>query len=433
MKICVVGSGYVGLVSAAVFADLGNEVESVDIDPQKIAMLNDGKMPIYEPGLAEMVARNAKDGRIRFSTDVADGIRKSDLIFICVGTPPQEDGSTDLSYVESVAKTIGENLLNGYKIVVNKSTVPVGTGDLVSRIVRESAHPDARFDVVSNPEFLREGQAIGDALHPDRVVIGVTTAEAATVMKELYEQLDCHVVVTDVASAEIIKYASNSFLATKISFANALADLCEKTGADIHDVVVGMGSDHRIGHDFLKAGLGFGGSCFPKDVLSLIHSCKMMKVDFGILDEVMAVNKTRAIRFVNRIETHFGGNLAGKTIALLGLAFKPETDDMRDAKSIEIIRLLADKGALVRGYDPEATETAKQAIDRPITYCSSAYEAAEGADALALVTEWREFMQLDLGRINESMNEAVLFDGRNLYHPDHTRKLGFTYYAIGRS
>jgi UDPglucose 6-dehydrogenase len=430
VKICVIGSGYVGLVTAAVFSDLGNEVHAVDVDPAKIALLNTGRMPIYEPGLEEMVGRNRSEGRIDFSTDVAGGIRRAEIVFICVGTPPEEDGRTDLTYVHAAAKTIGENL-NGYKIVVNKSTVPVGTGDLVTNVIRAAAGADAAFDVVSNPEFLREGQAIGDALHPDRIIIGAPNHHVAGKFQELYEPLDAVAIVTDVASAELIKYASNAFLATKISFANALADLCEATGADILDVARGVGADKRIGSEFLHAGLGYGGSCFPKDVLSLIHTSKERQVDFALLDQVVQINAGRAGRFVRKAVDHFG-DLSGLTVGVLGLAFKPDTDDMREAKSIEIIELLTDLGATVRAYDPVATENARAIIDKPVAYCSSAYEAAEGADGLMLVTEWREFKLLDMDRIKRLMKQPVLFDGRNVYNPERERTAGFTYYSVGR-
>lgn len=416
-------------MTAAVFADMGNMVDCVDIDSAKIESLNNGIMPIYEPGLEGMVKRNVKEKRINFSTDVDSAIQESELVFICVGTPPKEEGETDLSYVEGAAKTIAANL-DGYKIIVNKSTVPVGTGELVKRVINENKKNGEDFDVVSNPEFLREGQAIGDALSPDRIIIGAPSKKVAMKLLELYATIGAPVIITDVPSAELIKYASNSFLAMKISFINSIADICESAGANVIDVAKGLGLDKRIGSQFLSAGLGYGGSCFPKDVVSLIHTSKKHGVDFDLLRNVVAINESRVAKFTNRIEERFG-SLEGVTIAMLGLAFKPDTDDMREAKSIEVVTQLQNKGAQIRAYDPVATENAKK-IMPDITYCKSPYEAAEGASAIVIITEWREFRLLDMDRLKEVMVSPVIFDGRNLYDPERKKGIGFEYYSIGR-
>ncbi|VAX15218.1 UDP-glucose 6-dehydrogenase [hydrothermal vent metagenome] len=429
MRLCVIGSGYVGLVTAAVFADLGNDVACVDVDEKKIESLNNRVMPIYEPGLEEMVTRNMDEGRVSFSTDVDSGVKGADVVFICVGTPPKDDGETDLSYIESAARTIGERL-NGYKIVVNKSTVPVGTGDLVRRVINETKTTDANFDVVSNPEFLREGSAIGDALNPDRVVIGAPTKEVAVKLLELYATLGSPMLITDVESAEIIKYASNSFLATKISFINAIADICEKVGANVNDVAKGMGADRRIGKEFLNAGLGFGGSCFPKDVLSLIHTSGKLGAEFSLLKEVVKINEERVNHFVHRVIDRFP-DVASCTFGVLGLAFKPDTDDMREAKSIDIIKQLTAHGAKVRAYDPVSMDNAAKEMP-DITYCDSAYDALTGVDAMIVVTEWREFKLLDMERIKGLMKTPVIFDGRNVYDAGRVRSAGFEYFSIGR-
>lgn len=429
MNICVIGLGYVGLTTGAVFSDLGNEVICVDVDEKKIADLKKGAMPIYEPGLKEIVVRNTAEGRLVFSTDTHDAVQRSEIIFICVGTPPKDSGETDLSQVEDAAKAIAE-AMDRYKVVVNKSTVPVGTGDLVRHIIDENKVNDVEFDVVSNPEFLREGTAVQDTLRPDRIVIGAPTKKVAMKLLELYASLERPMIITDVHSAEIIKYASNAFLAMKISFINAVADLCELAEADVTVVAKGMGYDHRIGHNFLNAGLGFGGSCFPKDVESFIHTSGKMGYDFRVLKEVLAVNQGRVPHLLAKMEKELG-DLSGKVIGLLGLAFKPNTDDMREAKSIEIIRGLLSRGAEVKAYDPQAMENAREIMPH-VKYCSNAYEVADGADALVLVTEWREFKLLNMERIGGSMKSPVLFDGRNFYNPEKKVRLGFKYYGIGR-
>lgn len=429
MKIAVAGAGYVGLVTGVVFADLGNEVICVDIDPAKVDAINKGRAPIYEPGLDEMLQRNLEEGRLRATTDLAAAVRESEVIFITVGTPPTENGEPDLKYVDEVARVIGESL-NGYKIIVNKSTVPVGTGDRVRRIIEQYRREPHEFDVVSNPEFLREGSAVHDTLYPERIVIGTDNPRAAMKIVELYAPLERPMLITNLPTAEVIKYASNTFLALKISYINAIADLCERVGADVVQVAKAMGYDSRIGPHFLQAGLGFGGSCFPKDVKAFAHSVQRYGLDPTLYQMILTINDSRPRQFVQRIAERLGG-LQGKTVGLLGLAFKPNTDDIREARSIEIIRYLLQEGATVRAYDPVAMPN-MQALYPHITYCRNAYEVAEGADALALVTEWNEFKQLNFERIKSLMRQPNLFDGRNLYDPQRMRKLGFYYYGIGR-
>ncbi len=429
MNICIIGTGYVGLVTGTVFAELGNDVICVDKLSEKIAMLENGKMPIYEPGLEELVVRNRNEGRLSFTTDIKNAVENSEIIFICVNTPPKDDGETDLSFVKAAAKEVAKHM-NGDKIIVNKSTVPVGTGDLVHNIVSENNPNNYDYHVVSNPEFLREGSAIHDALNPDRIVIGASKRQVAFRLLELYASLEAPILITDVNSAEIIKYASNAFLATKISFINSIADICEKVGADVEQVAKGMGHDQRIGRSFLNAGLGYGGSCFPKDVKSLIHTSSGLGNEFSLLKNVVDTNERRASHFVDMIKARFP-DMKGKVFAVLGLAFKPNTDDMREAKSIEIIEALEKEGATVKAFDPIAMEATK-AILPDVTCCNSSYEACEGADAMLLITEWREFKFLNLEKIKEAMNIPVIFDGRNLYDPARKRRLGFEYYSMGR-
>ena len=430
MNICVVGTGYVGLVTGAVFADLGNEVVCVDNLPDKVAALAAGHMPIYEPGLEEMVAHNVADGRLSFTTDLPGAVRRSVIVFITVGTPPREDGQTDLTAVEAVARGIAE-AMERYTVIVNKSTVPVGTGEFVREVIERHQRNPVRFDVVSNPEFLREGSAIEDTLRPDRIVIGAPTQQVAMSLLELYAPLERPMIITDVPSAEMIKYASNAFLATKISFMNAIANICEQAGADVTQVMKGVGLDSRIGAPFLQAGLGYGGSCFPKDTDSLIHTAAALGYDFALLRAVVEINRERAPHFVEIIAKHLAP-LANRTIAVLGLAFKPNTDDMREAKSIEIVTRLLEAGATVRVYDPVAMDHARKLLPTVIEFADSPYAAAEGADAVALVTEWNEFKFLDLERLRGVMRRPVLFDGRNLWEPERMRRLGFEYHSIGR-
>lgn len=429
MNICVIGLGYVGLTAGAVFSDLGNDVICVDIDKEKVDALQKGIMPIYEPGLKEILLRNLEEGRLSLTTDTEDAVRISEIIFICVGTPPKDTGETDLSQVEAAAKSIAKGL-DQYKVIVNKSTVPVGTGDLVRQIIDKHKLHDVEFDVVSNPEFLREGSAVQDTLQPDRIIIGAPSKNVAMKLLELYASLERPMLITDVHSAEIIKYASNAFLAMKVSFINAISDVCERAEADVTVVAKGMGYDHRIGREFLNAGLGFGGSCFSKDIESLVHTSEKLGYDFRLLKEVLAINLDRVPQLIATMEDALGG-LAGKTIGVLGLAFKPNTDDMREAKSIEIITELLARGAELKAYDPQSMENARKVLPQ-IKFCASAYEVAEGADALVLVTEWREFKLLNMEKIRDAMRDPVLFDGRNFYNPEKKARLGFTYFGVGR-
>jgi UDPglucose 6-dehydrogenase len=430
MNICVVGTGYVGLVTGAVFADLGNDVVCVDNDRAKVEALKAGRMPIYEPGLEEMVARNAGDQRLAFTTDMGAGVRHGDVIFIAVGTPPKATGETDLSHVEAVAAEIGR-CMDGYKVVVNKSTVPVGTGELVREVIVRHQPRPVEFDVVSNPEFLREGSAIEDTLRPDRIVIGAPTQQVAMTLVELYAPIERPMILTDLPSAEVIKYASNAFLATKISFINAIANICEAAGADVTQVMKGMGLDPRIGGAFLQAGLGYGGSCFPKDVDSLIHTAGRLGYEFKLLRSIVEINRERAAHLVETIAKALGP-LDDKTVAVLGLAFKPNTDDMREAKSVEVVQLLHAAGARIRAYDPAAMDNAKRLLPPAVTFSESPYEAADGAHAVVLVTEWNEFKYLNLERLRGQLKRPMIFDGRNLWEPERMRRLGFEYYSVGR-
>ena len=431
MNICVIGTGYVGLVTGCIFSDLGNDVICVDKNPAKVAMLQRGEMPIYEPGLEELVKRNVDDKRLTFTEDVATAVEVSEVVFICVGTPPLENGDPDMSFVQECAKAIAASL-NRYKVIVNKSTVPVGTGNMVREIIETNRRRAVDFDVVSNPEFLREGSAIKDTLEPDRIVIGAPNKVVAMKILELYAPLERPMIITDVASAEMIKYASNAFLATKISFANSIANICDAVGADVIQVIKGMGMDARIGAAFLNAGLGYGGSCFPKDSSALLRTAEKYGYDFALLKAVIDVNKDMPIRFIERMRTAMGGSFNGKTVGVLGLAFKPNTDDMRDAKSLDIITSLLADGATVKAYDPIAIENTR-AIFPHITYTKNAYEAAEQADAIVIVTEWNEFKLLNMEKIKDSMTHALLFDGRNIYDPIKLRRLGFEYHCVGRT
>ena len=429
MEICVIGTGYVGLVTGVVFADLGNDVICVDKNEEKIALLKAGVMPIYEPGLEEMVARNFDEGRLTFTTDLEAAVRKSEVVFIAVGTPSREDGGTDMTQVESAARGIAA-AMDRYKVVVNKSTVPVGTGDFVRNVIETNRRRNVDFDIVSNPEFLREGSAISDTLYPDRIVIGAPNQIVAMKILELYAPLERPMIITDVASAEMIKYASNAFLATKISFANSIANLCELVGADVVQVVKGMGLDNRIGAAFLQAGLGYGGSCFPKDVSSLLHTSKERGYDFPLLEATIETNVRQAPRFIDKMRTSLG-TFENKKVAVLGLAFKANTDDMREAKSLDIIAALLEGGADVVAYDPIAMENTKRIFPH-IGYAKNAYDAAEGADAVVVVTEWNEFKQINLDRLKETMQGVHVFDGRNLYDVAKMKRLGFEYVCVGR-
>src|SRR5688500_14847049 len=429
-QICVVGVGYVGLVTAACFADLGNRVVALDVDEQRVENLKKGIMPIYEPGLEELVKRNTKSGRLSFTTSYAKGLQDVEFAFIAVGTPSGVNGNADLQYVDAAARSIAKNM-TAPLIIINKSTVPIGTGDWVADIVK-SAQPDPiDFAVVSCPEFLREGSAIGDFMNPYRNVIGSLNRDAADKVAQLHLPLRAPIVITDLRTAEMIKYASNAFLATKISFINELADLCERVGADVKEVAAGMGYDARIGRHFLDAGLGWGGSCFPKDVEALAFMAKEKGLNPRILNDVMEVNYERRTAAVKGVEKMVGGSLKGKTIGLLGLAFKENTDDMRDAPSVDISNALVAAGAKVRGYDPVARHVAAPLMPA-VEIFDDVYKMAEDCDALIVVTQWNEFKQLDLERIKDSLKSPIIYDGRNIYDPGLMKEMGFSYRAIGR-
>ena len=430
-QICVVGVGYVGLVSGACFADLGNRVIALDIDEKRVENLNKGIMPIYEPGLEELVERNVKAGRLTFTTSYKEALKGSEFAFIAVGTPSGVDGDADLQYVASAARAIAENMSDEL-ILVNKSTVPVGTGDWVADIVKEAQPEPIDFSVVSCPEFLREGSAIGDFMNPHRTVLGSQDPEAAEKVAHIHLPLRAPIVITNLRTAEMIKYASNAFLATKISFINEVADICEALGADVKEVAIGMGYDKRIGPMFLDAGLGWGGSCFPKDVKALAFMAEEQGLDPKILNKTLDVNYERRDMVVEHVTQMLGGDTKGKTIGLLGLAFKPNTDDMRDAPSIDIANALNTAGATVRGYDPVSMDVARDLLPA-VDMFENPYDMAKGCDALIVVTEWNEFKQLSLKEVKDLMKEsAVLFDGRNIYDPADAREIGFNYRAMGR-
>ncbi len=430
-NICVIGVGYVGLVTGACLADLGNHVVCLSRNKQKSDNLKKGILPIYEPGLEEIVRRNYEAGRLDFTTSYDEAMGDAEFVFIAVGTPSGDGGEANLAHVEASATGVAKRIHQPI-VIVNKSTVPIGTGDWVADVVR-AAMPDTSipFWVVSNPEFLREGSGVYDCMNPDRVVLGSTSREAAERVAELYYPLHAETIITDLRTAEMIKYASNAFLATKISFINEMANVCETLGADVKEVARGMGSDHRISPEFLGAGIGWGGSCFPKDVKALAHMAATHGTHPQILRAVMEINYDQRKRFVTKLR-HILGGFRGKTIGLLGLSFKPNTDDMRDAPSVEIINLLLYEGAEVRAYDPEAMENAERILGDSITYCQDPYEVAAGADALMLVAEWNEFKQLDMERVKGLMRQPVLMDGRNIYDSQRMRALGFTYRGMGR-
>jgi UDPglucose 6-dehydrogenase len=429
-QICVIGVGYVGLVTAACFADLGNRVVALDVDEQRVENLKKGIMPIYEPGLEELVKRNTKSGRLSFTNSYADALKGAEFAFIAVGTPSGVHGNADLQYVDSAARSIAKNM-TAPLIIINKSTVPIGTGDWVADIVKSAQPEPIDFAVVSCPEFLREGSAIGDFMGPHRNVIGSMDRDAADKVAQLHLPLRAPIVITDLRTAEMIKYASNAFLATKISFINELADLCELVGADVKEVAAGMGYDARIGRHFLDAGLGWGGSCFPKDVEALAYMAKEKGLNPRILNQVMEINYDRRRAVVHHLEKLLDGSLKGKTIGLLGLAFKPNTDDMRDAPSIDISNSLIAAGARVRGYDPVARKTAAPLMPA-VEIFDDVYKMAQGCDALVVVTEWNEFKQLDLEKLKELLDCPIIYDGRNIYDPALMKELGFSYRAIGR-
>ena len=434
MRVVVVGTGYVGLVAGTCFADSGNDVTCVDVDETKIAALRRGEVPIYEPGLEELIERSASAGRLKFTTDLPAAVKKAEVVFIAVGTPQGEDGSADLQYVLAAARSIGRSLGDGYTVVVDKSTVPVGTSRKVAAEIREVA-PGKDFDVVSNPEFMKEGAAIEDFLSPDRVVIGTSSERAQAVMGELYapfSRRSNRILFMDAESAELTKYAANAMLATRISFMNELAGLCEKVGADVDHVRQGLGSDGRIGLSFLFPGPGFGGSCFPKDIRALHSTARENGLDFALLASVDRVNEQQKQVLLKKALKHFGGDLAGKRFGVWGLAFKPKTDDMRESPSIPLIEGLLGKGAHVAAHDPVAHGTARRIFGDRIGYADTPYGAVEGADALFVVTEWNEFRRPDFDRLKASMASPVIFDGRNVFDPRRMNERGFTYYGIGR-
>jgi UDPglucose 6-dehydrogenase len=428
-RICIVGTGYVGLVTGACFADLGNDVVCLDIDQEKVDSLNDGGIPIFEPGLEDLVIRNQAANRLTFTTSYADGVPGADFVFIAVDTPPGPAGEANLSSVESAAGMIAGEL-EGRTIVVDKSTVPVGTGDLVAELIARHRGDEIEFHVVSNPEFLREGSAVSDFLNPDRIVLGSAVREPAEEVATLYRAFDCPIIITDLRTAEMIKYASNAFLATRISFINEIASVCDQLGADVTEVARGMGLDDRIGVGFLNAGIGWGGSCFRKDVLALEHMAAVNGCHPQLLRAVVEINRDMRRSVVRRLREELG-ELRGKTIAVLGLSFKPNTDDVRDAPAIEIIRLLVNEGAEVRGFDPVATARAAEELP-DIHYATDVYEAMTGADAVVLATEWNEFREIDWERAGKLMGNRLMIDGRNVYQGDELRAHGFIYQGVGR-
>jgi UDPglucose 6-dehydrogenase len=433
MNICIVGVGYVGLVTAACFSEFGLRVSCVDNDEAKIDMLNDGKIPIFEPGLTELIEKNAKQDRISFTTDIEEGVEQALVVFIAVGTPPDKEGRADLKYVEEVAASLGRTM-HGYKVIVTKSTVPVGTGRLIERIIRENLSEACSFDVASNPEFLREGSAIEDFMRPNRVVIGAESEQAIAILKDLYNPLyliETPFVITDVATAEMIKYASNAFLATKISFINEMATICDRVGANVHKVAKGMGLDKRIGPKFLHAGPGYGGSCFPKDTRAISQIAREHGYAFKIVDAVIAVNEARPGEMVDKIVASLGGSVEGKRIGFLGLTFKPNTDDMRESPVIPIIKSLQAQGALIQAYDPAGMEHAKAYLDN-VSYMKDLYATAVGADGLVLATEWNPFRNIDWRTVKDLVEQPIVIDLRNIYEPERLRAHGFSYTSVGR-
>ncbi|MGK0442572.1 MAG: UDPglucose 6-dehydrogenase [Pseudohongiellaceae bacterium] len=434
MNVVMIGAGYVGLVSGSCFAEFGAYVTCVDLNQQRIDSLQGGEIPIYEPGLQDLVSRNIAAGRLHFTIDLAQAVAAADLVFIAVGTPTRRgDGHADLKYVYAAAKDIAANL-SGYTVIVDKSTVPVGTARQVARIIKE-ANPTAEFDVASNPEFLREGAAISDFMRPDRVVLGVESERAEKLLRELYRPInliEAPIQVTDLESAELIKYAANAFLATKISFINEMSQLCEAVGADVNAVAKGMGLDGRIGKKFLHAGPGYGGSCFPKDTLALVRIAQESGVSSRIVESVVEVNAAQKARMVQKIRKALGGSESGKTIAVLGLTFKPETDDMRDAPALSILPPLIDKGATINAHDPQGMHEAKELLPDSVNYCDDIYQALEGADAVVLMTEWNAYRALQLGKVKDAMAGNVFVDLRNVYEPETMKAAGFDYHGVGR-
>ncbi|KHD84373.1 UDP-glucose/GDP-mannose dehydrogenase family protein [Bacillus ginsengihumi] len=429
-KITVIGTGYVGLVSGTCFAEIGHEVTCCDINEEKISLLRQGNMPIYEPGLKELVHKNVSEKRLYFTSNIAKAIQAADIIYIAVGTPMSQTGEADLTFVKQVAKTIGENL-NGYKVIVTKSTVPVGTGRLVASLIRTHSQSSQPFDIVSNPEFLREGVAIQDTMNMERAIIGASSEKAFQIIAEVHKPFNTKIVQTSVETAEMIKYAANAFLATKLSFINDIANICERVGADVTKVSEGIGLDKRIGHQFLQAGVGFGGSCFPKDTAALHHIAKTYGYDFKLIDAVIETNFNQRVFFVEKVEAALG-SLQGKIISVLGLSFKPNTDDMRYAPSLDVIPLLREKGAIVKAYDPIAIEEAKKHIGYQCTYFEDLYETIENADACVILTDWSEIKELDLVKVKSLLRKPIIIDGRNLFDLNTMHEHDFMYVSIGR-
>lgn len=430
MNISIIGSGYVGLVTGACFAELGNSVICVDNDEAKIKKLKAGVMPIYEPGLSELVKRNVKKLRLSFTSNIRGAVKKSDVIFIAVGTPPKDNGEADLTSVEHVSKEIALSM-QSYKLIVEKSTVPVNTGEWVEHTIKVFNKRGIKFDVASNPEFLREGTAIEDFMNPDRIVLGVKSRKAADILSALYRPLNAPIVVTDIKSAEIIKHAANSFLAMKISFINAIANVCDRLNADVVEVAKGIGLDKRIGDKFLNAGLGFGGFCFPKDLSAFIRISEKAGYDFGLLKEVERINDGQKLALIKKVENIIW-NLPGKTVGILGLSFKPDTDDLRYAPALDIVEMLLRQGVKVKVYDPISMAKARPILKRSVKFCKDAYDTAKDSDCLIIATEWSEFKELDLKKVKKLMRQCVIVDGRNIYDPAQVRKLGFTYVGMGR-
>ncbi len=440
MRVAVVGTGYVGLVTGSCLAEFGMHVTCIDIDKTKIDKLNKGQLPIYEPGLDAIIDKNTREGRLQFTTNFGESVKNNLVIFIAVGTPAREDGSADLQYVDAVAKEIADNM-NGYKVIVNKSTVPVGTGQRVKRIIKEKTNNKFKFDVVSNPEFLREGAAVSDFMRPDRIVIGAESEEAIAIMKDVYSAHylnEAPFVITNIETAEMIKYASNAFLALKITYINEVANLCDLVGADVHKVAKAMGMDGRISSKFLHPGPGYGGSCFPKDTQALSYIAKSYGYDFQLVNTTVKVNELQKLRMVEKISTLLGVDsknenaFSAYTFGILGLSFKPNTDDMRESPSITIINDLLEKGAQIKVFDPIAMENAKKNFGNRIHYCQDEYETAEGADCLVILTEWNQFRKLDMNKIKSTMKNLYLADLRNIYEPEKMKSIGFKYTSVGR-
>jgi len=433
-KICVIGTGYVGLVSGTCLSEIGHKVICVDNNKEKIKKLQNGICPIFEPGLDKMIARNRKKGRLFFTVNIRDAVKNSDIIFIAVHTPTKENGETDLQFVEAVSKQVAK-AMDGYKIIVSKSTMPVKTGQKIKEIISKFCQKGIGFDVVSNPEFLREGSAIKDFLEPDRIVIGVESKKAQQIMKRIYLPIKAPIIFTCIESAEIIKHSCNAFLATKISFINAIANICEKNHGDVKEVAHAIGLDKRIGHSFLDAGIGFGGSCFPKDVSAFINVAQKSGYDFSLLREVEKINQRQKENFVKKIKKNISGfknGIKNKKLGILGLSFKPNTDDMRFAPSVYIINRLLAEGAIIKAFDPVAKGNAKEIFKNKIVYCSNVFETAKNCDALIILTEWDEFKNMDLKKVKNLLKSPIIIDGRNIFNPEKMKKLGFNYYSIGR-